>query len=64
MIHNCRSRKPWLLYQGKDTLKWNGVQLGNCSQVDFNMNKEELKLKISAEQGHKSCKDPFSEDER
>ena len=49
---------------GKDNLIWTGVELGSCDKLDFDTDKEELKFNISAKRGHKSCKDPFSKDER
>jgi len=48
---------------GKDNLEWNGVELGNCSEANFDMDVENLKFIIDAERGHESCKDPFSKDE-
>ena len=49
---------------GEVNLEWNGTELGNCSRVKFDMDKDDLRFNISADRGNESCKHPFAEDER
>ena len=62
--NSCKTEINDDLSHGKDNLIWTDVELGSCDKVEFNMDMEELKFKISAK-NNKSCKDPWvSEDER
>ena len=62
--NSIRCRTKIIDNHEKDNLEWNGDKLESCENEEFNMDMEELKFNISAEKGHKDCKDPFSDHER